>query len=329
MVGASEPAFRLLVRELGVDIASTEMVDSGGYAFSEDYRRQFHVEDPRDRPLIVQLGGGNPEHLRLAALAAVPNADAIELNIGCPQQCARKAKPQYGAFLMDKPDALVAIVKMLAETLRDTGVPLLCKIRCYISTDATVTLCKRLERAGCACLTVHGRTRYDKGGHGATCKALADWSKISAVKRALKIPVVGNGNVRSRADAEAMLRECGVDGVMSGVGLLNDPGLLRVTEAVARDGGNGNDNDSHNDGRRRIRLALRYLELCERWPPYHVCLSKHVVKILGQKLLLRLPEIHNALQQFARYTKKGGRTLSSVDEIVAGLRAEIEPDGKT
>ena len=128
---------------------------------------------------------------------------------------------------------------------------------------------------------------------------------------------VGNGNVRDRADAEAMLRECGVDGVMSGVGLLNDPGLLLVEAGVR--------NDADNDGTRRIRLALRYLELCELYPPYHVCLSKHVVKMLGQRVLGKLPGVYHALQQFARYTKKNGRALSSVDEIVARLRAAIAP----
>ena len=314
MVGASEPAFRLLVRENGVSIASTEMVDSGGYAFSEKYRTQFHVEDPRDRPLIVQLGGANPEHLRLAAIAAASKADAIELNIGCPQQCARKAKPSYGAFLMDRPNELVSIVNMLAGALKPFGIPLLCKIRCYVSTEATVELCKKLEMAGCSCLTVHGRTRFDKGGSGSTCRALADWSKIKAVKDALKIPVVGNGNVQCRGDAEAMIRECGVDGVMSGVGLLKNPQLFH--ESIDAEFFN-----QVSENSRRISIALRYLELCKKWPPYHVCLSKHVMKILGQDVLGKHPKIYSALQEFARYTRKEGRALTNIDQIVADLQA--------
>ena len=229
-----------------------------------------------------------------------------------------KAKPPYGAFLMDDPDSLVAIVKMLALTLEGTGVPLLCKIRCYTSKEATVDLCRRLERAGCACLTVHGRTRHDKGGHGATSRALADWDKIRAVKQALKIPVVGNGNVRDRCDAEAMLRECGVDGVMSGVGLLNNPGFLMQ-------GPLGDEGLTVSEKTRRIKLALRYLEHCDVWPPYHVTLSKHVMKMLGQSVLGELPIVHEALRDFALYTKRGGRVLSSTDGIVTGLRAALAP----
>tara|TARA_B100000780_G_C21045101_1_gene419509 strand:+ start:42 stop:1145 length:1104 start_codon:yes stop_codon:yes gene_type:complete len=318
MVGASEPAFRILCRRYNVNIASTEMVDSGGYAFNAKYRNQFHIQNKSnnvtDRPLIVQLGGANPIHLKKAALAAVPYADAIELNIGCPQQCAKKGK--YGAFMMDRPDELINTVQMLAQTLEGTGVPLLCKIRCYKDTNETVELAKRLEKVGCTCLSIHGRTKEDATkGTPNISKPLADWSKIKAVKLALNIPVIGNGNIRCKADADAMLKECNVDGVMSGIGLLRDPALF------AKENEDGDRRNQQNEDDRRIELALEYLDICNTYPTYHVCLSKHLQKILSSVVLTKHPQINTLLIQFAAWNKlKGGRLLTDTGVIVKELR---------
>ena len=311
MVGASEPSFRLLVRRYNVGMASTEMVDAGGYAHSSKYRNQFHILDERDRPLIVQIGGANRDHLIKAALAAVPNADAVELNIGCPQHCARKAKPPFGAFMMNRPEELVETVRLLAQALEleGSGIPLLCKIRCYSDTGDTVELCKRLERAGCAVLTVHGRTCEDaQKGTDKQAKPLADWNKISAVKQALKIPIIGNGNIRCKADADAMIAECKVDGIMSGWGLLKNPALFDDTAQQAQD-----------QSTRSVDLALQYVALCAEIETYHVSLAKHVQKILGPKMLCKYPKICKLLQQFASWHSNGGQELSNMDIIVDEL----------
>ena len=130
---------------------------------------------------------------------------------------------------MDDPDALCALVRELCDALT---IPVLCKIRVFSgAAKPTVDLAQRLQRAGCSVLTVHGRTRNQAGKTGKQCRALADWSKIRAVKQGVQIPVVvrgiecrpclalswlllvittqANGNVRVLADAEACLRETG------------------------------------------------------------------------------------------------------------------------
>ena len=179
MVGGSEPAFRMLVRSLGAHICSTEMIDIGGYAKSAEYRSQFpFFED--DRPLIVQLGGADRGSLVPAALLveATRRCDAIEINAGCPQACARKGR--YGAFLMDDPAALCDMVRELRSAI---SLPILVKIRVFAEHAPTVALAKQLEAAGCSILTVHGRTRNQAGKTGRQCRALADWTKIAAVKQ--------------------------------------------------------------------------------------------------------------------------------------------------
>lgn len=95
MVGHSDPAFRMLARKHGVHICHTEMIDAGGYARREAYRLQYPFCE-QDRPLVVQLGGSDVSHLAQAASLAAPHCDAVELNVGCPQRCARQGG--YGAY---------------------------------------------------------------------------------------------------------------------------------------------------------------------------------------------------------------------------------------
>ena len=241
----------------------------------------------------------------------VDGVDGIELNVGCPQQCARKGR--YGAFMMDDPDALVETVRLLSNTLRRCGtgdVPLLVKMRCYVNVEDTVVLCKRLEHAGCSCLTLHGRTKRDKGRTGKAHKALADWNQIKAVKAALRIPVIGNGNVRSKADALEMISVCGVDGVMSGMGLLSNPALFDDASMVGA---------ATPTAVTRIRVALRYLFLCSLHEPYHVCLSKHVQKILGDSLQKQYQGMHTLLLSYMSFSKKEGRANTSRLDLVNEL----------
>merc|ERR1711965_157257 len=88
LVGYSEPAFRLLCRSYGADIASTPMIDAAGYVASERYRNEFAFTGGKeDRPLTTQLGGSEPESLAAAAALVAPFCDAVELNMGCPQRC--------------------------------------------------------------------------------------------------------------------------------------------------------------------------------------------------------------------------------------------------
>lgn len=141
LVGLSDPAFRILIRRHGAQMAHTEMVDAAGFAVSPPYREQFFLpKDSKyeilqpsetDRPLVLQLGGADIDMLDAAAVAAIEDGrcDAIELNCGCPQRCARKGG--YGAFLLDasRRKHLLAIIARLRSRLAPTGVPLLVKMR--------------------------------------------------------------------------------------------------------------------------------------------------------------------------------------------------------
>lgn len=233
LVDYSEPAFRLLCRRYGAEMCSTPMLDSRAVISDEEYRRRI-FGGPEDRPLVAQLGGNDPAELAEAATALAPHADAVELNLGCPQRRARGAK--IGAWLAEDQEQTMACVSAMAVALRKYSaregrkVALSCKIRCFLDIDATLSYAARLEAAGCECLTVHGRTKEAASRQNVNKKPLANWDWIAAVKRQAGIPVISNGNIRHRQDVEACFEATKVDGVMSGVGALNSPQAVFVQQ---------------------------------------------------------------------------------------------------
>ena len=220
----------MLCRAHGCDMCSTEMIDAAGYARSERYRAQYPFI-AGDRPLVVQLGGSNPEDLATAATYAAPHCDGVELNVGCPQRCARKGG--YGAFLMDKSDLLRRCVQAMAKAIKEANPLCACcvKIRCFEDAHATLALAQMLQDAGCQCLTVHGRTR-DGGGGKRTGKWPANWDWIRHVKQHLAIPVVSNGNIRAYQDIRECLAFTGADCVMTGCGALKRPFIFSPTQTL-------------------------------------------------------------------------------------------------
>ena len=225
LVGYSEPAFRLLCRSYGADIASTPMIDAAGYVASERYRAEFaFTGGTADRPLTVQLGGSEPGPLAAAAALVAPFCDAVELNMGCPQRCAKKNGS--GAFLMEdlaRATRCIAAMRRAvdAHNAASSGprVATVVKIRCFGDVPRTIELARALEAAGAEMITVHGRTRHAGGGRR-TAAQLANWAWIRAVREAVGIPCISNGNIRHDKDVADCFAATGCDGVMSGVGAL-------------------------------------------------------------------------------------------------------------
>lgn len=230
MVLQSELAFRMLVRKHGCSLCYAPMLPvaaflslppdgptaiapvTGGPATQAAYLTTCET----DRPLLAQLGGADPAQMLAAALLIQDKVDGVDINFGCPQACAATAG--YGAFLLDQPERARAIVEALVGGLR---VPVTAKMRIFPELADTLAFARMLEEAGVAALAVHGRRREQRHHEGA-----ADLEAVAAVKAALRIPVISNGNVRSKAEADAALAKTGCDCVMSATALLCNPRLF-------------------------------------------------------------------------------------------------------
>ena len=231
MVGASELAYRLLCRRHGAQLCYTPMMHADKFAADRTYRAAELQTAPDDAPLVAHFCGNEPRTLLRAAKLAQDRCCAVDLNLGCPQRSAHSGN--YGSFLCATESGRAGVLRIVSTLALNLAVPVFCKIRLLDGgEEETVAFARQLEAAGCALLAVHGRLRGDPMHRR---KGPADLSQVRAVKAALRIPVLTNGNVRSADELLASLRETGADGVMSAEAALDDAALFgRAAEAARR-----------------------------------------------------------------------------------------------
>ncbi|HEX3817942.1 MAG TPA: tRNA-dihydrouridine synthase family protein, partial [Chthoniobacterales bacterium] len=224
MAGVSDKIFRQLCKERGADILVTEFVSAEG-VFRRNARTRGYLEfDAIERPLGVQLFGGNAEHMAEAARQVVDwvQPDFIDLNFGCPVNKV-VAKNGGSALLKDCP-TLGKVAEAVVQAV--ATVPVTAKIRTgWDDTSVNaVQVSKLLESLGIAAVAVHGRTRA-QGYSGR-----ADWEVIAAVASAVAIPVIGNGDLFSAADVAQRRRETGIAGAMIGRAAMSSPWIFSQTK---------------------------------------------------------------------------------------------------
>ena len=223
MAGVTDAPFRKIAREFGAGLACTEMISSE--ALVRQHRESSRLMDLRwdQRPVSVQLMGGDPGVMAQAArMAEEAGADIVDINMGCP--VPKVVKTSGGSSLLRDPELACRVAEAVVGAV---SVPVTAKIRLGwdFATRNYLEMATRLEATGIQGLAVHGRTRsqrYDPS---------ADWIAIAQVKAAVKIPVAGSGDLRSADDALRRIRESGVDAVMLGRGILGNLWLVRQTVA--------------------------------------------------------------------------------------------------
>lgn len=237
LAGVSDRSFRRMARRFGAEYTVSEMVSAKALCYEQNCKRGGAQERVRtaplaavmreEAPMAVQLFGAEPEFMAraaamlesgdyLGACGEIPPA-AIDVNMGCPM--AKIVGNGEGSALMKAPERAEAVVRAMVRAVK---LPVTVKIRAGWDAEHinAVELAKRLEQAGASAICVHGRTRMQMYAPG------ADWGIIRAVKAAVSVPVIGNGDIFSASDALRMIEETDCDGVMIARGAQGNPWIF-------------------------------------------------------------------------------------------------------
>jgi tRNA-dihydrouridine synthase B len=254
MAGVSDKIFRQLCKEHGADVLTTEFVSAEGIFRRNERTRRYLDFDEIERPIGVQLFGANAEHMGEAARQVMEwvRPDFVDLNFGCPVN--KVVSKNGGSALLKDCPVLESVAKAVVRAI--APVPVTAKIR--IGWDAgsvnAVRVARILEDGGIAAIAVHGRTRA-QGYSGA-----ADWNAIGEVAAAVRVPVIGNGDLSGPADVARRRRETGIAGVMIGRAAMSAPWIFRQTKQYLANG----EISAAPELSKRWDLILRHCELAVR-----------------------------------------------------------------
>ncbi len=222
LAGYGDIPFRRICREYGASLTVTEMISAKGLCYGNEKTEQMLRLAPNESPSCVQLFGSDPEFFRKALQrGSLDRFDIIDINMGCP--VPKVTKCGEGSALLKDPARAAEIVRACVESSR--GRPITVKHRIGYEEGKIVApeFAARMEEAGASAVTVHGRTTA-QGYRGS-----ADWNAIARVVRAVRIPVIGNGDIADRAQAEQAIRTYGCAGVAVGRGALGHPDCFAAT----------------------------------------------------------------------------------------------------
>ena len=222
MAGVCNAAFRLTVKEFGAGLVCAEMVSDKGIVYKNEKTLNMLYIDEREKPLSLQIFGGEKESLVEAAkfVDKNTNADIIDINMGCP--VPKITKVDAGAKWLLDPDKIYEMVSAVVDAV-DKPVTVKMRMGWDENHVYAVQNARAVERAGGKAVALHGRTRVQM------YEGTSNWDIIREVKQSVNIPIIGNGDVHTPQDAKRMLEETGCDGVMIGRAALGDPWMIYRT----------------------------------------------------------------------------------------------------
>ena len=218
MAGITDIAFRSLCIEYGAGLTYSEMVSAKGLYYKDLKTKELLKRGDNEAPYAVQIFGCEPEIIGKVIKEAAEFGEIVDINMGCPTP--KIVNNGDGSALMKNLELMGQVMYSAAE---NAGVPVTAKIRMGWNSESinAVEAARVLEKNGAAAIAVHGRTREQ------FYSGQADWDIISQVKNAVKIPVIGNGDINSYADAVKMTEQTGCDAVMIGRATRGNPFIFR------------------------------------------------------------------------------------------------------
>lgn len=220
MAGVTDLPFRTLCKELGCGLLYTEMVSAKAILYKNKNTKPLMETTPDESPIALQLFGSDPDIMAdiAAQVAEETSFDIIDVNMGCP--VPKIVGNHEGSALMKEPKLVEAILTAMVKKLKK---PLTIKIRKGFNDESVnaVEIAKIAEACGVSAVAVHGRTREEY------YSGVADYDIIAQVKKAVSIPIFGNGDVRCVEDAKRLYEATGCDGILIGRGARGNPWIFR------------------------------------------------------------------------------------------------------
>ena len=247
MAGVTDKAFRKIVQSFGAFLTCTEMISSKALHYKDKKTEKLMDVQGEKRPIAIQLFGSESKIMGEAAENVCNLCDIIDINLGCP--APKIVKNGDGSKLLQEPKK---IEKILSEVVKKSTVPVTVKIRSGWDKEHIVAeeVAKIAENTGASAITIHGRTKeqYYSGD--------VDLEIIKKVKKSVKIPVIGNGDINSAEAAKKMLEYTGVDGIMIGRAALGNPWIfLEIIEYLK----NGKKFQGPSN-KEKLKIMLKHLE---------------------------------------------------------------------
>src|SRR6476469_8051799 len=224
MAEVTDTYYRSLIKELGgVGLVVSEFISSEGLTRKNDRSHQMLTFSEAERPVAIQIYGGDPDRMdQAAAIVEAEGVDIVDINMGCPVK--KIVNTGAGSGMLKDFDKAARTVEKIVKRVR---IPVTVKVRKGWESDNVLPLLKRFEEIGVKAIAIHGRTRNE------AYTGASDWQYIKYVKENIRIPLFGNGDVKTPEDAIRMFETTGVDGVMIGRAALHNPFIFRDIAAYA------------------------------------------------------------------------------------------------
>lgn len=262
MAGVSNISYRTIIKEMGAGLIYSEMISSTGITYGSKKTINLINFNEKERPISIQIFGHDTNSFVTAAKYIEENfhPNIIDINMGCPVPKVA-IKSQAGSALLKNPDKIYEIVKSVVE---NTNTPITVKIRSGWDENNinAIEVAKKIELAGASAIAIHARTRSQ--GYSGT----ADWNIIKQVKENVKIPVIGNGDIKTIEDAKRMLETTNCDAIMIGRATLGNPWFIKECIEYVE-----NDNIIPTPiPKEKINMIKRHYELLKQYENTNVAL---------------------------------------------------------